>query len=87
MRPGNYQLNVKESNVLKILIKTQYGPYQFLVILFGLMNTPAAFMDMMNRDFEPYLDQFVITFNDDILIYSKTESEHDKHLSVLLQIL
>ncbi|XP_040950093.1 uncharacterized protein [Gossypium hirsutum] len=47
----------------------------------------AAFMDLMNRIFQPYLDQFVVIFIDDILVYSKTEAEHDQHLRIVLQIL
>ena len=54
---------------------------------FGLTNAPAAFMDLMHRVFQPYLDQFVVVFVDDILIYSKSEEEHEDHLRVGLQIL
>ena len=54
---------------------------------FGLTNTLAAFMDLMHRVFQPYLDQFVMVFVDDILIYSKSEEEHEDHLRVVLQVL
>ena len=54
---------------------------------FGLTNVPATFMDHMNRVFQPYLDQFVVVFVDNILIYSKSEREHEDHLRVILQLL
>ena len=54
---------------------------------FGLKNEPAAFMDLMHRVFQPYLDQFVVVFVDDILIYSLSEEEHEDHLRVVLQLL
>ena len=54
---------------------------------FGLMNAPVVFMDLMNRVFHPYLDQFVIVFIDDILVYSKNTKEHAYHLRIVLQIL
>jgi len=53
---------------------------------FGLTNAPTAFMDLMNRVFQPYLDQFVIIFIDDILVYSKSKEEHEEHLRIVLQI-
>ena len=54
---------------------------------FGLTNAPAAFIDLMNRVFHPYLDQFVVVFIDDILVYSKDAHEHEHHLKIVLHIL
>ncbi|KAG8483222.1 hypothetical protein CXB51_022213 [Gossypium anomalum] len=73
-------LRVKEVDVHKTTFRTCYGHYEFLVMPFGLMNTPAAFMDLMNRVFQPYLDQFIMVFIDNILVYSKTKDGHDEHL-------
>ena len=54
---------------------------------FGLTNAPAAFMDLMNHVFQPYVDQFVMMFIDDILVYSKDREYHDTHLRVVLETL
>ncbi|KAA3466335.1 DNA/RNA polymerase superfamily protein [Gossypium australe] len=80
-------LRVIESNVPKIAFRTRYGHYEFLVMPFDLANAHAIFMDLMNRIFRPYLDRFVVVFIDDILIYSRDESEHNEHLRIVLQTL
>ena len=71
LRSGYYHLGVKEVDVPKIAFRTPYGDYEFLVMPFGLTNASPAFMDLMNRVFHPYLDQLVVVFIDDILVYSK----------------
>ena len=81
------QLKIKGEEIPKTAFQTRYGHYEFLVLLLGLTNAPATFMDLMNRVFHEYLDHFVIVFIDDILIYSKSQEEYEKHLRIVLQIL
>ena len=57
--------------------------YEFLVMSFGLTNYPAAFMDLMNRVFEEYLDKFIIVFIDNILGHSRTMKKHELHLKIV----
>ena len=71
----------------KTTFKTRYGHYEFLVMTFGLTNAPAAFMDLINCVFRPYVDWFVMVFIDDILMYSKDQEDHDTRLRVVLETL
>ncbi|KAL0540168.1 hypothetical protein IC582_024398 [Cucumis melo] len=87
LRSGYHQLRIKDGDVPKTTYRSRYGHYEFIVMSFGLTNAPAVFMDLMNRVFREFLDTFVIVFIDDILIYSKTEAEHEEHLRIVLQTL
>ncbi|GKB16243.1 putative reverse transcriptase domain-containing protein [Tanacetum coccineum] len=87
MRSGYHQLRVREEDISKTTFRTHYGHYEFQVMQFGLTNTSAVFMDLINRVCKPYLDRFIIVSIDDILIYSKSRKEHEGHLKLILNLL
>ena len=84
---GYYHLRVREVEIPKTTFRTQYGYFEFTVLPFGLTNALAAFMDLMHRVFQPYFDQFVVVFVDEILSYSQSKEEHEDHLRIVLQTL
>ncbi|WVZ73577.1 hypothetical protein U9M48_021865, partial [Paspalum notatum var. saurae] len=82
---GYHQMKIRPSEIPQTAFITRFGLYEYTVMSFGLTNTPAYFMNLMNKVFMEYLDKFVVVFIDDILIYSKTEEEHEEHLRLVLQ--
>nr|GEW68351.1 putative reverse transcriptase domain-containing protein [Tanacetum cinerariifolium] len=87
LRSGYHQLRIREEDITITAFRTRYRHYEFQVMLFGLTNAPAVFMDLMNHVCKTYLDKFVIVFIDDILIYFKNKEEHGEHLKTILKLL
>jgi hypothetical protein len=85
LRSGYHQLKIRESDIPKTAFHTRYGLYEYTVMTFGLTNAPAYFMYLMNMVFMEYLDKFIIVFNDDTLIFSKTMKEHEEHIRLVLE--
>jgi hypothetical protein len=85
LRSGYHQLKIRESDTPKTTFRTRYGLYEYTVMSFGLTNAPTYFKYLMNKVFMEYLDKFVVVFIDDILIFSKTEEEHEEHLRLVLE--
>ena len=87
LKSGYPQLRIKEKDITKTAFSSRYRHYEFFVMPFGLTNVPAAFMDLVNRIFHSYLDQFVVVFADDILIYSPSLESYEEYLRIVLQLL
>jgi hypothetical protein len=85
LRSGYYQIRVREGDVPKTCIRTRYGYFEFLVMPFGLTNVPSTFQALMNEVFRDYVDNFILVYLDDVLIFSLSEEEHKQHVEMVLQ--
>jgi hypothetical protein len=77
LRSGYHQMKIRAEDMTKTTFTTRYGLFEYLVMSFGLTNVPAHFMYLMKLVFMPELDQFIVVFIDDILVYSKSMEEHE----------
>jgi hypothetical protein len=84
LRSGYHQVRIKEEDINKTTFRTRYKHCEFTVVPFRLSNAPTFFMCLMNGVFMEYLEKFVIVFLDDILVYSKSDEEHEQHLRMVL---
>ena len=80
LKDAYYRLQIKEEDKWKTAFRTCYGHYEFIVVLMGLMNTPATFQVYINKALCSLVDDFCIVYLDDILVFSRTKEEHDRHL-------
>jgi hypothetical protein len=85
LRLGYYQIRIAEGDEEKTACCMRYGSYEFLMMPFGLTNAPATFCTLMNDIFREWLDDFVVVYIDDILIYSSSLEEHEEHLCKVFQ--
>lgn len=80
-------MRIKEGNILKASFQNRYCHYEFIAMHFRLANGSVAFMDIMSKVFQPFLDLVVVVFIDDILVYSRTIGDHESHLRLALETL
>jgi hypothetical protein len=85
LRSSYHQIKIREEDIPKTAFSTRYDLYEYLVMSFGLTNTPAHFIYLINSVFMEELDKFVVVFIDDILVFSKSRKEHEEHLRIVLQ--
>lgn len=85
LQSSYHHLRIKVKDISRMTFKSIHGQYEFLVIPFGLTNTPTVFMDLMNQVFKPVLNKYVRVFIDDILVYSKSLAKHVVHITHVIE--
>jgi hypothetical protein len=80
LRSSYHQIKIHAKDIPKTPFTKRYGLYEYLVMSFELTNVPAHLMYLMNSVFMPELDQFIMVFIDNILVYSKSMEEHVEDL-------
>lgn len=87
LKSSYHQIRVRDEDTWKTAFKTKQGLFEWMIMPFGLCNTPATFMQLMNEVLRPFIEDFVIVYLDDILIYNKTWEDHIYHLKKVLGVL
>src|SRR5204863_2571141 len=85
LRNAYHRIRIREGDEWKTAFRTRYGHYEYLIMPFGLTNTPATFQAYINRTLRGYVDVFYIVYLDDILIFSRSEKEYQKHLELVIK--
>lgn len=84
LKTGFHQIRVRPEDIEKTAFKTKYGQFEYLVLPMGLCNAPATFQTLMNTIFQDCIDVYLVVYMDDLLVFSKTEDDHMRHLETVL---
>ena len=85
LKTGFHQIRVRPDDIETTAFNTKYGQFEYLVMPMGLCNAPATFQSLMNRIFYDSIDVSLVAYMDDVLIFSKDEESHPKHLEIVLK--
>lgn len=85
LKTGFHQIRIRSEDIEKTAFNCKYGQFEYLVMPMGLCNAPATFQGLMNTIFRDLLDDFLVVYLDDLLIFSKTEEEHLEHIQQVLE--